>query len=101
MKYLINFFLGYDNVSRDEVENVVLFFDENMTGDLNFAEFLSCVRYLLKARLSPIKWNTSRSELNSSASAGTHTFGIRCLHSLLLLSIFLYLYSVDRHVWRN
>jgi hypothetical protein len=69
VKYLINVFLVYDNVSRDEVENVVLFFDENMTGDLNFAEFLSCIRYLLKARLSPIKWNTTRSELNSSASA--------------------------------
>jgi len=68
VKYLITAFLGYDNVGRDEVENVVLFFDENNTGDLNFAEFLSCVHCLLKARLSPINWNTSRSELNSSAS---------------------------------
>jgi len=68
VKYLINVFLGYDDVHGDEVENVVLFFDENNTGDLNFAEFLSCIRYLLKARLNPITWNAPRSELTSSAS---------------------------------
>jgi hypothetical protein len=99
VKYLVNIFLGYDNVSRDEVEIVVLFFDENNTGDLNFAEFLSCVHCLLKARLSPIKWNTSRSELNSSASAVNYILGNGYFHSYLFRIILLNLHPVCRHVW--
>ena len=95
VKYLISVFLGYDDVHGDEVENVVLFFDENNTGDLNFAEFLSCIRYLLKARLNPIKWNAPRSELQSSTNMVKTRDKLSTYISLFLL-ITLY-YSIHVH----
>ena len=42
--YVVRHFLGQSAVTDDEIDNIALFFDESDTGDLNFGEFLTCVR---------------------------------------------------------
>lgn len=54
--YLVRDFLGHQ-ASQEEIENIVLFFDESDSGDLNFGEFLTCIRYFVKARMSPKEWS--------------------------------------------
>jgi voltage-gated sodium channel len=53
--YLAREHLGHA-IAPDEVENVVLFFDDDDTGDLNFGELMTLVRYVVKARDNPTAW---------------------------------------------
>ena len=57
-------FLGHKSATEDEVENIAMFFDEDDTGDLHIGEVLTCIRYLVKARVNPSKWSVTISDEN-------------------------------------
>ena len=49
IQYLSREHLGY-TITHEEVGNVVLTFDDDDTGDLNFGELMTLIRYVVKAR---------------------------------------------------
>ena len=53
--YLIHDYLGL-SLTLDQIENVVLLFDQDDTGDLNLGEVLTLIRYIIKAKQNPHLW---------------------------------------------
>ena len=56
--YLIHDYLGL-SLTLDQIENVVLLFDQDDTGDLNLGEVLTLIRYIIKAKQNPHLWGAA------------------------------------------